>query len=74
MAVSQADIDALNAAIAAGERVVRKGDTMVEYRSVAELITARDNLVNQIAADAAAAIGKPRPRQTRLYHAGRGHS
>jgi hypothetical protein len=67
MAVTQADIDALNTAIAAGERVVRSGDKLVEYRSVPDLIRARDDLVNQMAASAGS-----RPRQTRLYHAGRG--
>lgn len=72
MPVSQADIDALNLALAQGERVVRSGGKMVEYRSVAELIRARDDLVNRLAAETAAAAGTTRPRQTRLYHGGRG--
>ncbi len=69
MAVTQADIDVLDAALAAGERVVRSGDKSVEYRSVAELIRARDDLVNQLTAETATTS---RPKQTRLYHAGRG--
>ena len=73
MPVSQSAIDALNAALAAGERVVRSGDKLVEYRSVAELIRARDDLVNQMAAESAASAGTHRPKQTRLYHAGRGY-
>jgi hypothetical protein len=73
MPVSQTDIDALNAALAAGERMVRSGDKSVEYRSVAELIRARDDLVNQLAAETAATAGMARPKQTRLYHAGRGY-
>lgn len=73
MPVSQLDIDALNAALAGGERVVRTADgKMVEYRSVAEIIRARDDLVSQKAAEEALAAGKPRPRQTRLVQGGRG--
>lgn len=72
MAVTQADIDALNTAIAAGERVVKSGDKLVEYRSVGDLIRARNDLIDQMAAESAATTGTPRPRQTRLYHAGRG--
>ncbi len=72
MAISQANIDALNAAIAKGERVVRMGDRSVEYRSVAELISARNNLESRKAAEDAAAAGKTVPRQTLMYHGGRG--
>lgn len=65
---TQSDIDALNTAIAQGERLVRKSDgTTVEYRSVAELIRARDDMQSQIASAA------PRVRAIRLYHAGRGY-
>lgn len=69
MSVTQADLDALNAAIAQGESLVRKanGET-VQYRSVAELIAAR----NDVAAQIAAASPQRRSRITRLYHAGRG--
>jgi hypothetical protein len=73
MTIQQTDIDALTDAIAAGERVVRKGDKTVELYSKAELIRARDALVAQKAAEDAIASGKPRPKQTRLYHAGRGY-
>lgn len=72
MAVTQADIDALNAAIANGERVVKLGDKLVEYRSVAELIQARSDLQAQLTASANAAAGTTRPRQTLLYQSGRG--
>lgn len=67
MPATQSDIDALNAAIRHGERMVRFADgKTVEYRSIPELIRARD--------DAAAELARanPHPRQTRLYHAGRG--
>lgn len=69
MAVSQADIDALNAAIASGERQVTIGSQSVTYRSIDDLIKARDDLQAQIDAQA----GKTRNRQIRLYYAGRGH-
>lgn len=72
MAVTQSDIDDLNAAIAVGERLVRKanGET-IEYRSVADLIRARNDLARQLAEQGAS--GKPRrPRITRLYQSGRG--
>lgn len=73
MAVTQADIDALNAALATGERVVRLGDKTVEYRSVTDLIAARNDLQKQLTDAANAAAGTTRPRQTYLYQAGRGH-
>lgn len=74
MPVLQSDLQALDAAIATGERLVRKSDgTTVEYRSIAELIAAKDELTRQKNADdAAAASSPPRPRVTRLYHGGRG--
>jgi hypothetical protein len=67
MAITQNDIDSLNEAIALGERVVRKanGET-VEYRSVADLIRARDDLSRQLTADQ-----RPR-RQVYLVQGGRG--
>lgn len=68
MAVSQADIDALNHALTNGERVVKSGDVYVEYRSVKELIAARDALLAQMDSEAAV----QRPRQTILVHGGRG--
>lgn len=67
MPASQAQIDALNDAIRQGERIVRFADgSSVEYRSVAELMGARDDALAELARDT------PRPRQTRLFHAGRG--
>ena len=41
MPILQSDIDALTEALATGERMVRKGDKVVEYRSVDELLAAR---------------------------------
>ena len=74
MPVTQLDVDEINAAIAVGERLVRKSDgTTVEYRSVADLIRARDDLRNELAAQTAATSGTARVRAVKLYHAGRGY-
>lgn len=73
MPVLQSDIDALTEALATGERMVRKGDKVVEYRSVDEIIAARNVLQAQFDGETATASGTPRPRQTRLYHGGRGY-
>jgi len=70
MPVSQSDIDALTAAIASGERQVTIGSQSVTYRSIDDLIKARDTLMRDLVAQTAT---EPRPRQTRLYYAGRGY-
>lgn len=72
MAVTQADIDALNAAIATGERVVWLGNKRVEYRSIGELIAARNDLQAQLTTAENTAAGTVRPRQTLLTQGGRG--
>jgi len=69
----QAQIDELNAALASGVLTVRTKNSQVEYRSVDDLIRARNDLVNRQAAADAAASGTTRHKQTRLYHAGRGY-
>lgn len=48
MAVTQSDIDNLNKALANGEKAVRLGDKLVEYRSVDQIIAARDDLQKQL--------------------------
>lgn len=74
MSVSQADLDALNAAIASGEKQVALGAQQVTYRSISELIAARNDLKAQLDAQTADDAGTPRKsRQTRLYQAGRGY-
>lgn len=45
---SQADLDAIETAIARGERIVRHGDRMVEYRTVEEMIKAAGYMRAQI--------------------------
>lgn len=71
MAVTQADIDALNRAIADGVRSVTiRGQTVI-YNTTASLIAARDDMRREIAGQAPAA--EQPSRRTYLYHAGRGY-
>lgn len=73
MAVSQADIDALNAAIASGEKQVVLDGQSITYRSVTELIAARNDLQTQLNRAAATAVSAPRrPKQFGLYVVNRG--
>lgn len=68
MAVTQADIDNLNAAIASGVRSVTLGGQTVTYSTVDALIKARDDLVKQINQGVA-----QRHRQSYAFYAGRGY-
>lgn len=70
MAVSQADIDALNAAIASGTRQVTIGGQSITYQTTASLIAARDDMVKQLRALEEAT--SRRSRQLGAYHSGRG--
>lgn len=71
---TQADIDALNAAIASGEKQVALGAQQVTYRSISELITARNDLQAQLdAQNVAAGLTAKKSRVTRLYQSGRGY-
>lgn len=60
MPVTQTDIDNLNAAIGQGEKLVRIGDKWVEYRSVDQLLKARDDMIRQLNAQ--------NPRKRVVYH------
>lgn len=62
MAFTSADLDAINAAIARGERTVQFADRSVTYRSIDELLQARAVIAASLAA---------RPRQ-RLAYASKG--
>lgn len=73
MAVTQSDIDALNTAIASGERVVVLNGQSVTYRSIDDLIRARNDLRTELADAAMVTLGKVRVRRTYAYHAGRGY-
>lgn len=72
MAYTQSDLDNLNAAIASGEKQVALGAQQVTYRSLAELIAAR-NIVRDELAEAAAGPENRKSRITKLYSAGRGY-
>ena len=69
MAVTQADIDNLNAAIASGARSVTLGGQTLILNTGESLIKMRDDLVKQLAAQNPA----QRPRQSYAYYAGRGY-
>lgn len=49
MALTQADIDNLDEAIAAGEKVVKINGREVEYRSIDEMQQARRHIINVMA-------------------------
>lgn len=68
MALTAEDIDTLDRAISSGERIVRFADRTVEYRSIDELIKAR----NAIESELITAQTPRRARVSRLYHAGKG--
>ena len=68
MAVTQSDIDNLNAAISAGTRSVTLGGQTVTYGTVDALIRARNDQQRQLNATTAVST---RSRQTYAYHAGR---
>ena len=74
MAVTQADIDELNKAIATGVRSVTVGGQTTIYNTTESLIKARDDMERQLAAQEAAAAGKAPSRFTRLSYAGRGYN
>ncbi|MBV6287482.1 phage head-tail joining protein [Pseudomonas aegrilactucae] len=67
MAYTQKHLDAVEAAIARGEKTVRYADRTVEYRSVDELLQARDVIRTSLSN----ATG-PRSRVVRLSHGGKG--
>ena len=74
MAVSQLDIDALNAAIATGEKQVVLDGQSITYRSITDLREARNDLQEQLNRDAQIAAGKRKPKRVGLYYAGRGYN
>lgn len=71
MAVTQADIDNLNAAIASGTRQVTIGGQTVLYQTTESLIKARDDLQKELNKQAAGTTR--RSRQLSAYYAGRGY-
>lgn len=67
MSFTQKHLDAVEAAIARGEKTVRYTDRTVEYRSVDELLKARDEIRTSLVNAAG-----PRARVVRLCNGGKG--
>lgn len=72
MPVSQSDIDALNAAIATGEKSVILDGQSITYRSISDLIAARNDLQEQLNRANQDPLVR-RPKRVGLYYAGRGY-
>lgn len=70
-AVTQADLDNLNAAIASGTRSVTLGGQTITYGTVDALITARNDIIKQL--NVINGI-KRRPRTHQMVFAGRGYN
>lgn len=70
MAVTQQDIDNLNAAIASGARSVTIGGQTLIYNTTESLIKARDDLAKQLDQQTRTS---PRPKQMYAVFAGRGY-
>jgi hypothetical protein len=71
MAVTQADIDSLNQAIADGVRQVTIGGQTVTYNTTESLIKARNDMREELRRQNA--DGAPRrSRRIQMYHGGRG--
>ena len=60
MAFTSTDIDTIDRAIASGELSVRLGDRQVTYRSLEELLKARDRISTVL--EAASTTSRPYPR------------
>lgn len=54
MAFTQTDLDRLNAAIATGELSIEKDGKKITYRSVGELVRARDLVIAELRAQSGA--------------------
>lgn len=60
MSFTSADLDAIDRAIAAGELSIALGDMRITYRSIDELLAARDRIAGILAEESAP--GRPSPR------------
>ncbi len=63
MALTSADIDALDRAIASGELTVRLNDRLITYRSIDELLRARAAILADLAAADSTSRAYPRYQQ-----------
>ena len=67
MSFTPKHLEAIERAIARGEKTVRYSDRTVEYRSIDELLKARDEIRTSLTNAAG-----PRSRVVRLMHRGKG--
>ncbi|NWA25777.1 hypothetical protein HX866_12840 [Pseudomonas gingeri] len=67
MSFTQKHLDVIERAIARGEKTVRYADRTVEYRTVDELLRAREEIRTSLTNAAG-----PRSRVVRLSHGGKG--
>jgi hypothetical protein len=67
MSFTPKHLEAIERAIARGEKIVRYSDRTVEYRTVDELLRAREEISRSLTSAAA-----PRSRVVRLSHGGKG--
>lgn len=72
--VTQLDVDALNQALANGEKQVVIDGQSVTYRTISDLISARNDLQELLNRQTAAANDNRRPKRSMLYYAGRGYA
>lgn len=68
MAFTQGQLDALEAAISKGARVVQYDGRRVEYHTIAEMMALRDQMRRELAS----AAGRRRSPFVRLFHGGKG--
>ncbi len=73
MAVTQADIDALNVAIADGVRSVTIGGETTIYNTTQSLIQARDDMRKELAVIELRTSTRRYNKRTLLYQSGRGY-
>ena len=72
MALTQADLDRLDAAIAGNKLVVQHGERRIQYRSMDELMKAREHVAQQLAAAAAEQSGTRRSTRRFVFATHRG--
>jgi hypothetical protein len=73
MAVTQADIDALDQAIADGVRQVTINGQSTTFNTTDSLIRARNDLQAKLNTETLRASGRVPNKRQYLYHAGRGY-
>jgi hypothetical protein len=72
MALTQADLERLDAAIASESLEVQMGERRIRYRTMDELIAARAHVAQQLAAASASASGTRRGTRRYTFSTARG--